>query len=276
MDPGNSLIRYELLIRCTSAEQRKNTFIFAYPDGSPLETSVLDDYVMHLVWRIFQIIGAPKTLKEVRKLYSLHSFRIGALNAYRLGGMNQLKCMIAGRWTSEVAARMYVRSENDEIIEDMKKAMAVDAQFNQTIDPKLPAFPLARALPPGEAGLYAVKPTDELDQGESVQSSFWADVPDESRDQAQIARNNSNELQAALGMKVAKSFMVPLKQPKGRKINESRIFKGKVISIGEDTNFPVKIKFEPNEDGSIDFEEWDLDAYRKGRETFRIEYELED
>lgn len=276
VDPGDSLLRYEMRVPRSNKFERENTFIFSFPDGAPLETSILDEYIMHLVWRIFQVLGCPRTVAEVKKLYSLHSFRIGALNAYRLGGMDQLKCMVAGRWTSASAARMYIRSENDEMINDINKAMQVDAQFNQTIAPDLPAYPLARALPPGTAGVYAVRPTDELDQGETPSTSFWSEVAEEAKEQEQIAKTLAHELNAALGMEVAKKFAVPLASARGRKRNEFRFWKGQVISIGEDRNYPVKVKFEPNSDGSIDYEEWDLDAFRKGREAFRIEYESED
>ena len=274
VDSANALLRYEILIPCSNPTLRNNTFIFSFPDGSPLETSDFDSIMMHLLWRCFQLLGDPKTMKEVRKLYSLHSFRIGALNAFRLGGMNELVCMVAGRWSHISTVREYVRSENDEMLQLMKSALSVSCQFNQTIDPSLPAYPLSRALPQNTPGTYVVRPGDQLDNGETPENSMWLDMPDSQKDKLQIKQNLANELDLIVGLEVAKRFYVPLpeERQKGRKKQEARYWKGRVISTGKDPKFPVEVQFEPNPDGTIDIEEWDLDAYRKGRETFRTEY----
>ena len=80
-----------------------------------------------------------------------------------------------------------------------------------------------------------------------------------------------DQLDRIIGLEVAKMFYVPVY----RKKREPRYWKGRVISTGKDPKFPVEVRFEPNPDGTEDIEEWDLDAFRKGRNTLRVEYPVE-
>ena len=93
-------------------------------------------------------------------------------------------------------------------------------------------------------------------------------------EKAQITKISTNELHLIRNLEVAKKFAVPIpdEERTGKRKNTSLYWKGKVISTGKDPKFPVEIEFEPNPDGTVDFEEWDIDAFRKGRETFREEY----
>lgn len=283
--PGNALLKYERHIRMSDPELRKRTFIFSFSNGQPLTADIYCEFLYHMIWRATKHMGQNLSIEQVEEEYSGHSLRIGSINAMKEAVLpdgsriSYEERLTQARFRSsnhpDTAMYVYVRRCAPRLISCMKAMLNTRVRMGQTIAPDLPAYPAARAMD-DEKGTYIVREDDTLDAGLGKGPTVIDPKPSLQR----IEQNNRNELNSILKLEVAangneiletsiaKRFLVPtIALSNGKRKREGRYWKGHVEKIVMSDKYPVKIKFE---DGMT--EEWDIDAFRKGRETYRKEY----
>ena len=101
---GNYVLDYELADPILNMEEREQEPMFRMPkkSGQQVPTSKFDSVIMGLMFEIHRQKGDHKSVAQIRKLYSLHSFRIGGVNALRAAGVPREIRMILGRWKEEL------------------------------------------------------------------------------------------------------------------------------------------------------------------------------
>jgi hypothetical protein len=93
--------------------------------------------------------GVVLSLMEVKKMYGIHSFRIGGDNAHKKNGTPKDVRKDIGHWRSD-AIEVYSRADLESMAQYVK-GQDVDCELLQTQDVEMPLYPEARAqLAPGE------------------------------------------------------------------------------------------------------------------------------
>lgn len=144
--PGLSLLEMEIDDPC-SPSGRRSVPLFKDPEtGKALSTAVFDRFILgmiHLALRRFH--NKDIDMKGLRRLYSLHSFRIGASNALRSVGAPKHLRMIAGRWLSD-AFLEYEREDIPEMLRFMEKVQEADCRLGCGQPDDLPMFDAERRM----------------------------------------------------------------------------------------------------------------------------------
>ena len=106
------LLLLRMMLLMILMEERTQEPMFRMPQGKgkQLPTRIFDDVIIGLLLEMHKRRGEHKSLAQIRKLYSLHSFRIGGVNALRAAGVPREIRMILGRWRSD-AIDVYSRTD---------------------------------------------------------------------------------------------------------------------------------------------------------------------
>lgn len=108
---ANYLLLREILMPCLSKADRDTTPLFNRFGTKDQETSYnFDKVIIKLLHTLLNKKGRHLSMAQVRKMYSLHSFRIGGVNALRAAGVPREIRMILGRWKSD-AIDVYSRTD---------------------------------------------------------------------------------------------------------------------------------------------------------------------
>ena len=123
---ANYYLEYELADPVLNLEERQETPLFRSrrgktqtPSRGQLKVDVFNEAIIDLLHELFKIKGDHRSKAEIRKLYSLHSFRIGGVNHLRAAGVPREIRMILGRWRSD-AIDVYSRTDISQFTEYLK------------------------------------------------------------------------------------------------------------------------------------------------------------
>ena len=104
-------------------EDRDGTAAFRDPEkpqNPPIKTYILDKAVIDRIAQYYVQNGLTFEEREIRKIYSLHSFRVLATNLLLKAGAPRHVRMMLGRWTSGEGMDTYTREELDTMMEFMR------------------------------------------------------------------------------------------------------------------------------------------------------------
>ena len=247
---ANYLLEYEIEYLLPDISDRKRTPLFADPGvgrnrGSKtrgqLMTQTFDNIIIDMICLVEAARGGKRARKQIRKDYSLHSFRIGGVNALRAAKVPREMRMILGRWKSS-AIDTYSR---EDIVEfsGYLEAQDHDVESENTT--------LAKDMPQHEQAA-------EKTFAESFEVVTMEDVPLPKK-VTEITVKEAETFYASL----SRSSRVP--HPlKGRKVElefetthnsgDWQPFKGDIIDVELNGNEPVKVKYE---DGEIHYHSYE-------------------
>ena len=86
----------------------------------PVKTATLDKAVIDRIAQYYIRNGLEFEEKEVRRIYSLHSFRVLATNLLLKAGAPRHVRMMLGRWTSDEGMDTYTREELGMMLDFMR------------------------------------------------------------------------------------------------------------------------------------------------------------
>jgi hypothetical protein len=173
---------------------RARTPMFVDPRvGVQMTARTFDSILMKLLQGAYKGKGLSPTLDEVRKIYGIHSFRIGGDNAHRAAKTPKPIRKCIGHWRSDVIEE-YSRSQLESMSECVEN-QDIDCPLLQVCDPSMPTYPETKGLAlPGTCIIQA--------------GSCWCDAEDSvSGVKAGVIRlKGSEKLPVLVGKKVKKSF----------------------------------------------------------------------
>jgi len=154
--PGMALLELEIDNPC-AVEDREDTPLFMDPEtGSAFLTKDFDTIIVYLIRAaLCRFHNQDFSEEEVRKFFSLHSFRIGAENALRSTKAPKHVLMMAGRWLSE-AFLEYGREEVDEMLGFMQQMQEAEGVLITGRPDDVPLYAGERALG-DKAGFYTIQ-----------------------------------------------------------------------------------------------------------------------
>ena len=146
---ANYYLDVEILDPVSDMTERQNIPLFRDPDtGHQLLTGTFDDVVIKVLHQALVGSGVKITLEEVRELWSLHSLRIGGVNALKKAGVDRETRMILGRWKSS-AIDTYDRPDR-EYLQECMKIQDVDCDLYTPLANDMPRHREAEDVPYGE------------------------------------------------------------------------------------------------------------------------------
>ena len=177
---ANYALQVELADPVLRRDDRENTPMFRDPSKKAhprtkgqITTKSFDEAIIGLLHGVLKRRGDHRSLAEVRRMYSLHSFRIGGVNYLAAMGVPREIRMILGRWKSD-AIDVYSRAD----IELFKKYLSdqgIDHGEFETLAKDLPHHEGAEGVPYGkqvevmtENGKAEAKVTPEITAGEAM------------------------------------------------------------------------------------------------------------
>ena len=153
---ANYFLEYEIAVPVLNLQEREETPLFVDPSRprnpahrGQLKVEVFNEVVIDLLFEVFKRRGDHRSKAEVRKMYSLHSFRIGGVNHLRAAGVPREIRMILGRWRSD-AIDTYSRTDVQQFIEYLKDH-GVSAKEFETLADDLPYHEGAHGVEYGKA-----------------------------------------------------------------------------------------------------------------------------
>ena len=105
-------------------EERDTTVMFRHPGpkpNKPVKTYTLDKSVINLIAQYYRENNIKFDEMEVRKVYSLHSFRVLATNLLLKAGAPRHVRKMLGRWSSDEGMDTYTREELEMMTEFMRR-----------------------------------------------------------------------------------------------------------------------------------------------------------
>ena len=105
-------------------EERDRTVMFRHPGSmpsKPVKTYTLDKSVINLISEYYKENNIMFDESEVRKVYSLHSFRVLATNLLLKAGAPRHVRKMLGRWSSDEGMDTYTREELEMMTEFMRR-----------------------------------------------------------------------------------------------------------------------------------------------------------
>ena len=116
------IARMEIEDPVVAREEREQTSLFRDPKTkNPIRTHIFDKVVMEIIYHDLKSRGAHISMAEVRRIYSLHSFRVTATNLLMAAGAPPHLRKILGRWSSDSGMETYTREEMEEMVHFMKQ-----------------------------------------------------------------------------------------------------------------------------------------------------------
>ena len=146
----------------TDEEERKNTPLFRHPKTKKMiRTHIFDEVVMEIVYYDLLERGAHVSMAQVRKMYSLHSFRVTATNLLLAAKAPRHIRKMLGRWSSDSGMDAYTREEEAQMSHFMRlQSKQISAAF-QMLD--MPAGVLTAG---GIKGVSRGRKLDAIEYGE--------------------------------------------------------------------------------------------------------------
>ena len=250
LEAGNRLLDMELEDEIWDPEERAKTPLFREVDvkkGEPhqLRTSRFDKVVIALMMGWYASKGDPKDEKEVRYLYSLHSFRIGGVNALKAAGVPRELRMLMGRWKS-MAVDTYTRQEIVMSLEWLKLPETAGCHLYTPLTLDMPQFDEAEGLVMGDdfdvltlkgEKLKAREPDPTLEEVEGYYQ--WLEK--------RGRMTSRGECHPLVGRRVRMSFTIeadPKGKGKKRKQVETEWYEGEIQSVDREGEEPVQVKFD--------------------------------
>jgi len=250
---GDYFLDYELAVPIFEQEEREATPLFtdpktastAHPHGKQLGTVTFDKVIKRMLSLWFASQGQPMTDAQISRLYSLHSFRIGGLNALQAAGVPREIRLLLGRWKS-AAMDGYTRQEVE---------MCLGYLASMDTDCKL-YTPLSRDMPRHEG-------SEEVEVGDTFDVNVALKQPDQAPEEGEPlpkrlplpsledlqryfammrkrGRQSNRVLQRQhplMGRQLEMSFWV---QPDG----PYEYYTGKVVRVDEEGEKPVHVKYQ--------------------------------
>ena len=134
---ANFYIDLEYADPAWSREERETTPIFRHPRTKKrIRTEAFNEVVIQVLFEALNKQGQHLSIHQVRKMYSLHSFRIGGNNALRAAGVPREIRMILGRWKCD-AIDTYSRTDI-ELFANFLRDSGVSCKPFQTLADDLP------------------------------------------------------------------------------------------------------------------------------------------
>ena len=162
------LIQMELNDLMPDEDLRKVTPLFVdTATKTTLRVAKFDQVFINVLRASYARKRIFKSEAEVRKILSLHSIRIGGLNAYKKAKAPVHARKSFGRWTSR-AVFGYERDDLEELA-DYVEGQDVDCELSQAVDPDMPTWPQARNAEPGPFELSSGEEVDDLSVVEEAQ-----------------------------------------------------------------------------------------------------------
>ena len=154
--PGLALLDMEIE-HFIEPQWRSITPLFTDPDTQEaFRTQDFDSILMRIIQAAYrQIRGKEYSIKQIRKFFSLHSFRIGGMNAIRATSAPSHVRKMAGRWLSD-AIDEYDRTELMEMLHFMHEMQGARGVLVTGRPDDLPCYEAERNME--EAGYFQVGP----------------------------------------------------------------------------------------------------------------------
>ena len=154
---ANYILDMERMDPILNMEERTQEPMFRMPQGKgkQLPTRLFDDVIIGLLLEMHKRRGEHKSMAQIRKLYSLHSFRIGGVNALRAAGVPREIRMILGRWRSD-AIDVYSRTDIQQFAKYLRD-QGISCREFETLAEDLPQHDEAQRSEFGTA--YSASPT---------------------------------------------------------------------------------------------------------------------
>ena len=234
IQPALQLLRIELRYP-VPVGQRKQYPLFTDPETGFLafRTKDFDEFVIWIIGEsIYYFQGERWSEQQIRKMFSLHSFRIGGTCALRTVGAPKHVRMMAGRWLSEAMGE-YDREEVEELIKYMGAQQIATCELINGQPADLPTFARAKSTPVGGSYLVDENETPNMEIEES-----WNKPLDQPRAEIQQIYRQGTTIQLLLealtteGPKITKA---------GNPIR--RWCQGKIKSLDFDSDKPITVKF---------------------------------
>lgn len=154
IDYGFWQVELEMQDPITNVAERKRTPMFVDPrNGLQLTAYAFDVLAMAAIRMAYADRGVPLSTSEVKKMYGIHSFRIGGDNAHKKFGTPKEVRKDIGHWRSD-AIEVYSRAELESMAHFVK-GQDIDCELLQTQDVAMPLYPEARRQK--EPGEYTVE-----------------------------------------------------------------------------------------------------------------------
>ena len=262
------LLDYEIAVP-VFGDDRATTPLFVNPDrtspqhphGEWLTTREFDKAVIRALraWYNHHHPDAQKTEKQIRDLYSLHSFRIGGLNALQAAGVPREIRMLLGRWKSG-AVDGYTRQEVNMCLQYMTH-INTDCELYTPLSDDLPQYPEAEEVAVGSTFELKVElagsdqqPEDGTRPPRRISNPTLSELRDyftamEKRGRGRSSRRFALAHHPLMGRAVEIEFEVM----KGEE-RTLQYFVGEIDGIDETTDKPVSVKFTDGETHSYSYE----------------------
>jgi hypothetical protein len=152
---ANYYLELELADPVLHHAARETTPLFRVPSSSQsatnrqLKVDLFDDVIIRLLHEVSKRRGEHRSISEIRRMYSLHSFRIGGVNHLRAAGVPREIRMILGRWRSD-AIDTYSRTDVKQFLEYLKD-QGISAPAFETLAEDLPYHEDAHGVAYGES-----------------------------------------------------------------------------------------------------------------------------
>lgn len=161
------ILALEILDPIPDAERRKRTPLFVdTATGTTLRVAKFDQVFIDVLRASYLRKGIIKSEAETRKIYSLHSIRIGGLNAYKKADAPVHVRKAFGRWTSR-AVFGYDRDDWEELA-GYVEAQDIDVDLLQAMDPDMPTWPQSKDAVTGD---LIVPPGSEVEDSSLVEEA---------------------------------------------------------------------------------------------------------
>ena len=143
-------IELEIASPLIDQKLRAMTPMFVDPrTGLQMTARVFDIMLMELLQEAYRGKGLSASLDEIRKMYGIHSFRVGGDNAHRAANTPKHIRKRIGHWRSDVIED-YSRSQL-EAMSACVENQDVDCPLLQVCDPAMPTYPETKGMSlPGE------------------------------------------------------------------------------------------------------------------------------
>jgi hypothetical protein len=194
-----------------------------------MKARAFDKILVDLIQRAYEGKGLSSSLNEIRKIYGIHSFRVGGDNAHKAANTPLRYRKLIGHWKSDVIDA-YSRAQLEAMCAAVE-GQDVDCALLQVRNPDMPTYPEAQHIQ--SPGLYTVERNSRLqdlsEDPEDLRSRVTSTLPG-------IPFPN------LMGLKIAKTF-------EGR-----GIFHGTVIEQ-DPSNSWYRIKYSDDDEEDLTLKE---------------------